>query len=549
MTERPVTGSCERCGRAHDLLIPEPGSGDLHIQRIAARFAWCAGCDRLVGLSCCWDGGAGLCADCATALGRQELTDESLTRGALGAIASAAVSLAAVEARLRKMPVRNEDRARNAWEDAWLEAGALIVRATSAARVVRRRGPPASDGAMDRLATLGATWAARSRSMDDRLHRVGLRIHALSVMAAPPLAVAAGTVADDRPPRPAARGSVTTLAAPRTATSRQRVASAPLRSLAPVAVTSGPVARPASRDAGTAPDRVPSPRGSAAPMPRQTPVPRPVPRARVVAVPVTPVVAPAPLPQPAASGQATSGRGLRVLVVVVVVLLTLIGAGIAAATLDVQGGGGEPAASPTAAAGLPTGTGAAGTSASPPPPSAGARPPASASSVTFDGEPLGPLGSDADGIALVLGAPEVAALPTSFDRSLRLAAAGDGVCLIGPPGGAPARAVTIDVLTGDEPGADLGIVPSHRATDSVTLALGQIPGVAPNAWYRLRVAWAEDGAISLEVHERDGGRAVHSAELDAAPPPDHPGAGSVCVEARQASAEGAVHLDNVRVET
>jgi hypothetical protein len=566
--ERPVTGSCERCRQDHDLLIPEPGLGDLHLERIAERFGWCAGCDRLVGQRCCWVADAALCAGCSTDLTTpgSPLTDASLTNNALNAIAAAASSLAAAEARLGKVPVRDEDRARNAWEDAWLEAGALVVRADSAARVVRRRRQSDSDDAADRFAALTKTWKARGDAMDDRLRDVGRRIQALSVVAAPRAASNGGT-ADVRNQPVAERGSVTTLARPRTVPSQDVVVSPPAPAREPRANRSaGGSPRRAASDGSAAPsDRsapvmsAPAPTLAAMPVPIANPVPEtrqisptePLHEPELVPVPMaSPVTEASPLPEVEAvpgPTTATAKRRRQRLAGATVVALALIGAGFVVATMQrVDGLGGRAGPSAESAGGdLPSQAG--GPSTSVVPASSAIPPPLSAPAVIFDLEPLGPLPSDAEGVALVLGAPEVAALPTSFDRSLRLGGAGDGICLPGPPGGSAARALTVDVLIGAQLTTDLVITPVHRVEETVTVALDEIPGLAPDTWYRLHVGWDEGGAISLEVTERDAGGAVQHAALQPSTPPDHSATGSTCIEAGPVTEEAAVHLDNIRV--
>ena len=569
--ERPVTGSCERCRQGHDLLIPEPGLGDLHLERVAERFGWCAGCDRLVGQRCCWIGDAALCADCSSDLTTpgSTLSDASLTSNALNAIASAASSLAAAEARMGELPVRDEDRARNGWEDAWLDAGALAVRAGSAARVVRRRGQGDSDDA-DRFAALATTWKARSGAMEGRLQDVGRRIRALGVAAAPRAGASDSPTADVRSQPVAERWAVTTLVRPRTDSSQDVVVSLPAlsREARPIrspgrrrgGAGSGGVAAPSGASAAVMSE--PAPTLAAPATPDANPAPKvgqispsePLHEPELVPVPMAaPVAEASPMPEAVAipaPTPATAGRTRRRFAVAAVVI-ALVGAGVVFGTiqLQVQGLGGRPGPSAESAGGyLPSRAGGEGPSTSVVPASSAIPPPLSASPVTFDLEPLGPLPSDADRVALVLGAPEVAAMPTSFDRSLRLGAAGDGVCLAGSPGGSNARALTVDVLVGAQRTTDLVITPVHRVEETVTVALDEFPGLAPGIWYRVHVAWDEGGAISLKLTERDGGGEVHRAALQSSTPRDRIAMGSICIESGPATEEAAaVHLDNIRV--
>jgi hypothetical protein len=565
MYERPVTGSCERCRRAYDLLIPEPGLGDLHLERITARFGWCAGCDRLVGQRCCWVGDADLCADCAAAVSTPgaSVTKVSLTGSALHAIAAAASSLAGAEARLGELPVRDVDRARSAWEDAWLEAGALTVRAESAARLVRRRAGSGS-GASGRFAALATTWKARSRAMDDRLRDVGRRIRAPSAVDAARTGASNRGPAEVPSPPAAARGGVTTLAKPRTESGRDRVVGTTPPSRKPSAnrsaqvtplraPSSGLTAPGASAAAVSVPARVAGVAPTGKPMPEagQVSPSEPLQEPELVPVPMaTPAISMPGVETDPESPTATAGQRRRRIAGATAVVLALIGAGVVVATIQRQPAGLGTGAGPSAESvvGDSPSRGAADEPPTPAEPGNSAIPPSlSAPAVGFDLEPLGPLPADAEGVALVLGAPEVAALPTSFDRSLRLEAAGDGVCLAGPPGGSTARSIAFDVLVGGL-GTDLVLTPTHLVDETVTVAFDEISGLARGAWYRLRVAWDEDGAISLEVTERHGDETVQRAALQPSGPPDRAATGSICIEADRVPESAALHLDNVRVE-
>jgi hypothetical protein len=589
--ERPVTGSCERCARGHDLLIPEPGSGDLDFQRIVARFGWCAGCDRVVGRTCCWDVSAGLCPDCAALRAAQEpsLTDAVLTRNALFGLSAATESLNSLGRRLRRLPVTDEERARNGWEDAWLEAGVLIVRADSAADTAHGRGAAASvtpsdeQWLTDQLATRGAAWDKHDRAVADRLERVGLRIHALGALALPVATPAAPPPERQLVPVPVTRtlSPVTHLPVREPASVGARApARTPSGVPAPPAVAPRPPARrPSStqpdgrirRDAAVArqvaipPAAPPQP----SPSPRSRPA-QPVPPAqRVVvvqrAVPVRPAepphrasapqpgrpVLPRPVarPQPAPRPSAASSGGPWA-VALLVALLTVIGAVVVVmAAIDRLGGAAEPSSGAVAGAPSPRDSGAnAGTSPSPSADAtAAAAPGATAAVVTFDLEPLGRLSAEAAGIARVVGAPEVAAVPTPTDRSLRLAAPGSGACLVGVPGEA-ARSLAIDLRAGTRPEGSLRVTPTDRPEQGVAIDLALIAGLEPETWYGVRLDWADDGAITLEVREHDGGRSVHRGRLTAATDAtEFPGSGAVCLETLRVSEATAMHIDNARV--
>jgi hypothetical protein len=143
MSERPVTATCQRCAQTFDLLIPEPGSRNLHFNRIESMLRFCGHCGRYVGRTCCWDAATQRCRSCAgSVLGRPDETVAA--RGELREIDEAIVGLTAVDdlvesldASLSRADPRAEreppsaDDPLDAWEDAWLETGALISRVES----------------------------------------------------------------------------------------------------------------------------------------------------------------------------------------------------------------------------------------------------------------------------------------------------------------------------------------------------------------------------------------------------------------------------------
>jgi hypothetical protein len=168
-----------------------------------------------------------------------------------------------------------------------------------------------------------------------------------------------------------------------------------------------------------------------------------------------------------------------------------------------------------------------------------------APAVTFDREPLGPLAGEATAITLVVGAPEVAAWPTSFDRSLLLAIEGAGACLVGVPE-EPIRSLAIDLHTGARVGGTLRVTPTDRPAESAALVLSRIAGLAPDTWYSIQLGWTETDEISFEVRERDGGTAVERGAVTAEAGGDT-GSGSVCITAVGVSETTAMHVDNVVV--
>jgi hypothetical protein len=144
-----------------------------------------------------------------------------------------------------------------------------------------------------------------------------------------------------------------------------------------------------------------------------------------------------------------------------------------------------------------------------------------------------------------VGAPEVAAMPTSFDRSLLLAVEGAGACLVGVPG-EPTRSLAIDLHTGTRVGGTLRVTPTDRPDETAALVLSRIAGLAPNTWYSIQLGWTGSDAISFDIRERDGGRAVQRGALTADTGGDI-GSGSVCITALGVSDATAMHVDNVVV--
>ncbi len=558
VNERPVTGFCERCRQAHELLIPEPGLGDRDFQRIGARFCWCAGCGRVVGRTCCWDGSAGLCPDCMALRAAKDpsLTDAVLTRNALSALSAATDAVAGLEARLGRLTVSEDDVTRNAWEDAWLEMGIAIVRADHATDTARRRGAEASVTSDDQewltrqLASRGGAWDARHRAVVDRVERVGTRIHALGTVdlpAATPMApaedsrlVAVPMTRASSPVRPQPVGDRALVGA------RQSVTAAALTVLArPDAPPPAPDVSPPTRPIPVRPARpaqkdLPARRvvlalrdletnGAALSVHDR----RPTPAAKERAVAVVPA-----RPRPAEAPRISRRAGILLAAV-----LTMIGAfAVALAAIDRLGGIAEPA---PGALGDVQSTGESGSEGTGAVATAGIGEGMTAAVVTFDREPLGPLRNDATAIVRVLGAPDVAALPTSFDRSLLLAVEGAGACLVGVPG-EPTRSLGIDMLTGSRVGGTLRVTPTDRPDEAAALVLSRIAGLAPNTWYSIQLGWTGSGAISFEIREREGGSAVRRGTLTAEAGGDA-GSGSVCLKALGVSEATAMHLDNVVV--
>jgi len=255
-------------------------------------------------------------------------------------------------------------------------------------------------------------------------------------------------------------------------------------------------------------------------------------------------VAPSP-----ASRLARTPRITRRAVILLAALLTMIGAVVVVlAAMDRLGDTAGPA--PGGLAGGPSARESAVSGAGTTGPTAGATtagpgPGITAPVVTFDREPLGPLEGEATAIARVMGAPEVAAMPTSFDRSLLLAVEGAGACLVGVPG-EPTRSISMDLHTGARVGGTLRVTPTDRPDETAALVLSRIAGIAPSTWYSIQLGWTGTDAISFDIRERDGGRAVRRGALSADAGGDI-GSGSVCITVRGVSEATAMHVDNLVV--
>ncbi|MGH7477948.1 MAG: hypothetical protein ACRELD_16940, partial [Longimicrobiales bacterium] len=188
MDERPVTGSCEQCGRGYELRIPAPGSADLQFRRIERVFRWCVGCGMFVGRRCCWDPAAAACARCAAASPISDARapafgDPIAAHAAIGELDAAIAALAELEESLELDADADREQALDAWEDAWLATGALIARVEScrvaAASRLQDLSPLAEEPVRELSAALRpllATYETRWRSVARRLAGAGRRI-------------------------------------------------------------------------------------------------------------------------------------------------------------------------------------------------------------------------------------------------------------------------------------------------------------------------------------------------------------------------------------
>ena len=204
MTGRLVSRFCDFCGRRFDLSAPEPG--ELGLDRIGTVFRSCATCGRSVGIVCCWDQAMLACVDCAsTRKARVIATSRARQKGEGPAVRRALAQLSAAVLGLQRF---GRDRRLNGqltildWEDAWWEAGWLILNAESRgdAAVERLRASRATKANAAHVAEFDALVDAYGQArghLEARLVAVGRPLrhqarHALRPLRGTRLAVATG---------------------------------------------------------------------------------------------------------------------------------------------------------------------------------------------------------------------------------------------------------------------------------------------------------------------------------------------------------------------
>ena len=148
ISERHLTGHCERCGAEHLVPLPHRDPRDLELHNVAATFRYCSGCERYVGRSCCWRPDAVACADCTTTLpdlppgtNGSSVPDDP---AALGHMRQAVLELEQLAEALhdgRDRPLAGAD-----WVDAWATAGLVDARIHSLRDAIAKRtwNPPES---------------------------------------------------------------------------------------------------------------------------------------------------------------------------------------------------------------------------------------------------------------------------------------------------------------------------------------------------------------------------------------------------------------------
>ena len=582
MNQRPVTGSCEQCGRTYTLLIPGPGSDGLQLQRVRDAFGWCIECRQFVGRACCRGAGR-RCVRCEQAHRAAEPDREAsgfaalaTARAAIRHLDGAAAEFSKVEDLLDAIGSADGAAAIPAWDDAWLAAGTLDTRLDSMREAtVALLGTLPSDEAeralelQHELGALIESHAARWRPIIDRLVEAGRRLPtspatetlrpaaSASPSPVPPLVPTAAPAVAIAVPLPIhfpdrVTVSVTSERRTHSAAAAVPVAATALSTKAPgIARTKkGPSSEQQTAVAPAVRGVRPGKAAVAAPPPvAATAVPAPA--VRVTSGQGRPSAA-GPQVSPAGSG---ARRGVRaVAALAVLVLLAAVGGMLAVSigqlgrdgrsggptVVDPVGGaGGEPSASaPTRTASVSPSTPGAGLGSVTAPPLF----------VTFDLHPVGPLDPTEPWIARIIGTPEVVPFPTPFDRSLRLTGAGAGVCFELPaPETTGASSMAFDVHLGQaaSDGILLIVLAAGEGAEAIALAvdLAAARELDRDAWYRFE-AIREGGSGQLVVTDD---QAILDVALSADPTISSTPIDQTCIQAALPNTASLL-IDNLRVE-
>lgn len=543
MPDGPVTGSCEQCGRKYALIVPEAGSGDLALERMTALFSSCAECGQLVGRDCCW-GSDRSCVRCA----RARAASGEVTGGfaALGAARAAVRQLDGTSAHFSAVEATISATAdagstpMDAWERSWLAAGVLRARiegSRDAARSWLRALPPGEDERAtelhEELLAVEASLQAKWRSIEEALRVAGQRLARRPGLRRR----AAATAIGQRPSVPAA----VAVALPIPIAAPDRVVihvqtPVPTRSSSQLAVVS-------SGAPTSAPVRPMEP----APIPAPA---RPDPRAEWAGPSVPTAMVPAEMTAPPAMTSERAGRPGRAAGLLIAVAALGLAAGIFAVnrlpgavanrTSD-PAGVTDPGVDATAAAGIeaPLPSTSAGAPASPP------------IVITVDHHRVGPLDPEEHPFTRIIGAPEVAAFPTPFDRSLRLPGVASGFCFaLSPLSEGGASSMAFDLHLGESPGVGrltFALPHDGSAAAGLGLDLATFGELDHEAWYRLTVTGGGTPG-RVEVTALGDPRPLLSAELggDATFVPMR--TDEVCIQASHESPEASLLIDNLRVD-
>jgi hypothetical protein len=569
--ERPVAGACERCGRAAAPLIPEPGSGDLKLERASEALRWCPDCGDLVGRHCCWgDGGVPTCARCAEAhaadaSGLGGFAALGMARAAVRQLDGLAPEFSSAEETLERGNGFDTDGALRAWQTAWLAMARLRLQidASRDAATWWLRRVPLDDA--DRAAELAAeldelTAAATLRwgTLADRLADGGRRLAAMRDWR--PKRARPSPVARSAQPAPARTEPAP---APKPAPALPVSVALPVRApeRVSVAVRTSVVATPAPIPAAPRPPAAAVASRSATGVPASRPearaVPVPPPAAqRIAPVPrTTPAAVAAPHVQPHAEPRAEPRVGMRDeprRASMGGIVLAAIGLGLAVALV---------VGTASMLSGLAT------DGPTPPPPAADAsvraepsEPPRTSptstdgvpgSALIVDAHPVGALDPAELPNIRVTGSPEVVALPSAFDRSIRLA--GDsGLCMrLSSPSPDAVPTVSLDLQAGGlGSGGRLSFgLPAAGEHEAIGLQLdvAALAGLDRALWYRVTVR-ADGDAGHLSVVPTDGGPAVLDIALAPDPAAAPAAADETCMHASLGSAGGSLLVDRVRGE-
>ena len=438
-TDLHVTGHCQRCGGEHLIPLPDRGSHDLALDRVAAALRFCVGCGRYVGRSCCWRPGAVACLDCAEAASLRRSLPATESPMPAGPPGLHDVELAVHELhRLSELLAHGgredaDPREDIAWTETWSEAGLLNARIQSARDAVAKKiwDPPV---------------ATRFEAIEtDRQVEALLRDRDLA------LTHIEGVLAS-QPRQHHAREAES-----RTPLDRVTVAGTILA----VAVLTAGIVGVAS---GAWSRAILSVR-SAPPVDRESPV--------SVASPSDSVATGSPL-----------------------------------ATASLSAAYGE---------------------------------------WTFDDLRMGPIATQSDPAAR--GGGEVVAFPTAVDRSVRLSAGDEPLCLgqdafAGSPG-----AASVDLHVRDAParvGLGISLTTAPDQAHAVTIALDELGGTIRNTWITLGLTWSQAATVDLQAAPRDSGSLLAQASLTASDAPATDAA--ACLWRLGGSPGGEMLIDNVRIE-
>ena len=247
-------------------------------------------------------------------------------------------------------------------------------------------------------------------------------------------------------------------------------------------------------------------------------------------------------PAPATAGSGARRRGVATAALVAMFALVLAGAMLAGGIGPFARDSGEVA---DGGAEVPAGAGDA--SASP------ARPDIPRPTlVTVDLHPIGPLDPEELPIARIIGAPEVVAFPTPFDRSLRLSGTAAGFCVaLASPSTGGASKMAFDLYLGEFEGVGtlaFALPPKDAASATgLGLDLAALAELDREAWYRLAVTGGRERG-RLEVTPVGDARPEFAAELGAdatiLPIPTD----EVCIQSSLQSSEASLLVDNLRVD-